>query len=263
MGEQMRKGTTQSKIIIKFHPSYYLMALGFILTGYYLNLIIFTVLILVHECGHIIAAKLCKIKVKQTIIYPYGGKTILEDYINRDIHQELFVASFGVITQFFFYLLICFLHQKYFIRSYTMNLFTQYNSQIIFFNLMFIYPLDGGKILNMIFCMFFPYQLANSLTVFISLINLFLLIIIHIYEYNYSNLMILLILFYYLLTFYRKRKYLYQKFLLERYLYSINFIKKKKISNIKKMYRNRTHLIKKNKTYHQESEILEEYFKKN
>ena len=146
----MRERSNQNNSIIQIHPSFYIIALGFVLTGYYLNLIIFTSLILFHEFGHFTAAKLCQAKVKKIVIYPYGGKTILEDYLNRDIHQEIFIASSGVIFQFIYYLFICFLHQKYFIRTYTMNLFTLYNSQMIFFNLLPIYPLDGGKIVLLI-----------------------------------------------------------------------------------------------------------------
>ena len=168
----MRERSNQNSHLIKFHPSFYIVALGFVLTGYYLNLLIFTSLIIIHELGHFIAAKLCLAKVKKIMIYPYGGTTILEDYINRDIHQEIFIASSGVILQFIYYLFFCFLHQKYFIRTYTINLFTLYNSQIIFFNLLPIYPLDGGKILNRCLYLLFSYQTANILTIIFSLINI-------------------------------------------------------------------------------------------
>lgn len=257
----MRERSNQNNSIIQIHPSFYIIALGFVLTGYYLNLIIFTSLIIFHEFGHFIAAKLCQAKVKKIVIYPYGGKTILEDYLNRDIHQEIFIASSGVIFQFIYYLFICFLHQKYFIRTYTMNLFTLYNSQMIFFNLLPIYPLDGGKILNMLLCITFPYKLANLLTITVSLTNIILLFTIHIYQYNYSNLMIGLILLYYLYLFYQKRKYLYQKFLLERYLYHLNYPKLKIIKNINQMYKNKSHLIYHHKKYQEEAIVLNQYFK--
>ena len=144
----MRERPNPNSCIIQIHPSFYIIALGFVLTGYYLNLIVFTSLIIFHEFGHFIAAKLCRARINKIVIYPYGGKTVLESFLNRDIHQEIFIASSGVIFQFIYYLFVCFLHQKYFIRTYTINLFTLYNSQIIFFNLLPIYPLDGGRILK-------------------------------------------------------------------------------------------------------------------
>lgn len=258
----MRERSNQNSHLIKVHPSFYIVALGFVLTGYYLNLLIFTSLIIIHELGHFIAAKLCLAKVKKIMIYPYGGKTILEDYINRDIHQEIFIASSGVILQFIYYLFFCFLHQKYFIRTYTINLFTLYNSQIIFFNLLPIYPLDGGKILNRCLYLLFSYQTANILTIIFSLINIILLFTLRIYQYNYSNLMIIFILLYYLSLFYQKRKYLYQRFLLERYLYHLNYTTLKIIPNLNKMYKNRSHLIYHHQKYQEEAEALDQYFKK-
>ncbi len=257
----MREGKFKNKSLkFYFHETYFIVALGFVLTGYYLNLIVFTLLVVVHELGHFWCARLLGIKVCQVVIYPYGGKTVLEDYLNRDIHQELLVASSGVIMQFFFYLIVCFVFHQGFIREYTMDLFTLYNGQIIFFNLFPIYPLDGGKILNLVLCRFFPYRKANTLTVILSFLTIIGIVGVHIYQYNYSNLMVFGVLFYYLYSFYQKRGYFYHRFLLERYLYKIDFPKVKVISNIKKMYRNRVHVIQKGNTYMKEKDLLRDYF---
>ena len=259
----MREGKSQNKSLrIHFHPTYYIMALGYALTGHYLHLITFTSLILIHELGHTLAAKLFKIKVLKITIYPYGGQTKLEDYLNRDLHQEIFVASSGVILQFLFYLLICFLYQKGTIRTYVMDLFTFYNNQIILFNLLPIYPLDGGRILLTILYHFFSYLKANTLIIIFSCINIFLIITIHLYIMNYSNIMVFGILLFYLLEFYKKRKYLYHKFLLERYLYNIYYPKIKIIKDMKKMYQNRLHLFYYNHKYLKEKEVLNHYFSK-
>ena len=72
------------------------MALGFVLTGHFLNLIIFTSLILVHELGHYTVAKLNHFSVTNIIIYPYGGMTKLNHIINRDINEELLIARYAV-----------------------------------------------------------------------------------------------------------------------------------------------------------------------
>ena len=104
-------------------------------------------------------------------------------------------------------------------------------------------------------------KLANLLTITVSLTNIILLFTIHIYQYNYSNLMIGLILLYYLYLFYQKRKYLYQKFLLERYLYHLNYPKLKIIKNINQMYKNKSHIIYHHKKYKEEAIVLNQYFK--
>ena len=73
--------------------------------------------------------------------------------------------------------------------------------------------------------------------------------------------MIGLILLYYLYLFYQKRKYLYQKFLLERYLYHLNYPKLKIIKNINQMYKNKSHIIYHHKKYKEEAIVLNQYFK--
>ena len=261
MGEPMRKGNCQ-KLKIEFHRTYFIMALGFVLTGYYLNLIVFTSLILIHELGHYTMARLNHFQVTKIIIYPYGGITKINSIINCDINEELLIATNGVIWQYLFYLGISLLFSHGFLREYTYHLYTLYNQQIIFFNLLPIYPLDGSKILNLLLEKYFSYRLSNQLTIWISFLGLIFLIILNIYQYNYSNIMILILLLTYLYQFYQKRKYLYQKFLLERYLYAIKYPKTKIITNIHKMYKNKNHLFYYHNHYIKEKDYLNILFKK-
>ena len=256
----MLEGSNKSGKLISFHFSYYIMALFYVLAGYFLNLIIFTILILVHEFGHCLAALLCHFRIDKLVIYPFGGKTTLDIGYNRDIHLELFVASFGVILQFVFYLGICFFYQKYFIRTYVMDLFTLYHREIILFNLLPIYPLDGGKIINMLLCFIFPYRLSNAITIFLSGVSIFFFFVF--YRFNYANIMIVSVLLFYLYQFYQKRHYIYQRFLLERYLSTISYPKVKIVKNIYSFYRNRVHFVKRGKKIIAEKNALNHYFQK-
>lgn len=257
----MREGSIKDTgINLRFHISYLVMALGFVLTGYYINLIIFTSLIIVHELGHYLVAKILKFNVLEIIVYPYGGVTKISDYINRGINEEILITSSGVIMQYFFYLFLLYLGKLGFIRMYVLSLIELYNSQIILFNLLPIYPLDGGKILNLLLAKFFSYNLANVLTVIISVGIIGLVLFFNIYNYSYSNIMIFLVLLFYLGKFFLNLKYLYYKFLLERYLYNIQYSKLKIINDEGKMYKDRSHLIKKNRYYVSERYVLERIF---
>lgn len=259
----MRKRQYDNKSIkIEFHRTYLVMALGFVLTGYYLNLIVFTSLILIHELGHYLMAKVNRFNVEKIIIYPYGGLTKINDMINRDISEELLIATSGIIMQYLFYLLIRFSYNQELIREYTYNLYTIYNNQIIFFNLLPIYPLDGSKILNLILDKYLPYYKSNLVTIFISFVTILTIIVTSIYKSSYSNIMVMTLLLTYLYKFYSKRKYLYNRFLLERYLYDIEYPSIKVINNIKGMFKNKTHLININNTYIREKRYLSTLFKK-
>ena len=243
-----------------FHYSYIIMAFGYVISGYYINLIAITSLLLIHELGHYTAAKLLKFKVLKIVIYPFGGITKIHDLINKDINEEILVATSGVIFQFIFYLIIVYLNHINIIRYYTLNIYTLYNNQIIFFNLMPIYPLDGSKIINLLLSKFFNYNLSNKLTIMISLIGMSLFILTSSYNHNYSYIMVLSVLIIYNYKFIKQLKYIYNRFLLERYLYNISYPKIKIISNGNKMYKNNSHIIKVNNNYITEKKYLSKYY---
>lgn len=243
-----------------FHYSYIIMAFFYVISGYYTNLIAITSLLLIHELGHYTTAKLLKFKVLKIIIYPFGGITKINDLINKDINEEILVATSGVIYQFIFYLIIVYLNHINIIRDYTLDIYTLYNNQIIAFNLMPIYPLDGAKIVNLLLSKFFNYNLSNKLTIIISLISMFIFLLIKSYNHNYSYIMVLSVLIIYNYKFIKQLKYIYNKFLLERYLYNISYPKIKIITNGNKMYKNNSHIIKVNNNYITEKKYLSKYY---
>lgn len=258
----MRKRTNKGKKLIRFHSTYLLMGICFILSGYFINLIVFTSLIVIHELGHYIVARILKFEVTEIVIYPYGGITKLNDLINRRIDEELLIALFGVIMQFLFYLVIVYIYREGYIREYTYNLYTIYNSRMIFFNLLPIYPLDGGRIVNLLLGKVVSYNMSNKLTVIISSVVILVIVCFNVYKINFSNIMIYFIMVSYIIDYIKKLKYLYNRFLLERYLYNLEFDKVKIIQNKMNMFKDREHIIYKDNRYYREREVLDEYFLK-
>lgn len=239
---------------IEFHYTYLLIALGFILTGYFYNLIIFTSLILIHELGHFLMCLRYKIKVNKIIIYPYGGLIKLDDIVNRDIDEELLIAIMGVFFQTLYYTVIIILYKNNYIREYVFNIYTMYHYSMLIFNILPIYPLDGFKICNLILSKFICFKLANYLSFILSLIMIVILFIMGIS--NYSYMMVIFILIDNTYKYYNKLRYIYNKFILERYLYKYNYRKIKIINNKDKMYKNKTHIFKMGKKYIEEKEYL-------
>jgi len=247
---------------IEFHYTYILIALGFILTGYFHNLIIFTSIILVHELGHYTIAKLNKLNVEKITIYPYGGLVKMNNLINTSINKEFFVAISGIIFQLIFYLIITFLYNQGLIREYIFNLFTIYNESILIFNVLPIHPLDGSKILSLLLSKIFPFYLTNKLNVIISIITLIIVICINYYNFNYTTILIIGIIIDNIIKYHKELKYIFNKFLLERYMYNITYNKTKKIHKITHMYKERYHVLKENSTYITEKQALSNKFKK-
>lgn len=243
---------------IKFHYTYYIISISFILTGEFLNLLIFTSLIIIHELGHYLACLLTKINVKKIIIYPYGGITKTEDIIDIDFKTELLISISGIIMQIIYFFIINILYKNYSIREYTYNLFYSYHYSMLIFNLIPIYPLDGSKILNIIINKIFNFKISNFLLIIISIINM--IVMIFIYKINYSYLMIIGVLINYLYTYIKNINYLYNRFLLEKYLYKKKYKNKKIIKDHTKMYRNSNHIIKNNNKYIKEEDFLIKMF---
>ena len=133
---------------IKFHYTYYILVLSFLLTGQFINLLIFTSLIVIHELGHYLSSKIFNIEVKNITIYPYGGITKLNSVIDIDLTKELIISISGIIMQTIYYFIIYILYKNNIIRPYVFELFNKYHYSIVLFNLIPIYPLDGGRIIK-------------------------------------------------------------------------------------------------------------------
>lgn len=248
---------------IEFHNTYIIMALGIVLTGHFSNLIVFTSLILIHEIGHAIVASTFKYNIDKIIIYPYGGLTKLNKLINTSITKDLLVAIAGIVIQIIYFQIILILYKNGIIREYIYEEFYLYNKSMIIFNILPIIPLDGSKILNLLLSKHINYNLSNKLTVVISLITILLFIISKEYENNYSIILTIGILMQNIYLFYKDIDYIYNKFLLERYLYNFNYKKTKLIKNKNKMHKNKKHFFQENNKVLNEKEYLRTFFEKN
>lgn len=243
---------------IEFHYTFLIIGLGFVLTGYFNNLLVFTSLILVHELGHILFFKIYNIKVKKVIIYPTGGITQVDDILNRKIIEEILIASAGLIMQTMYFMVISILYNNGYIRENIYYLFKSYHYAMVILNVMPIYPLDGFKILNSLFNKVFNYKTSNRLSFFISVIFIGIVFIFGIN--NYSYLIVIGVLIENTYKYYCNLEYLYNKFLLERYLYDFNFSGIKIINNKNKLYKEHKHLIKIKDKYLKEKDFLHKIF---
>lgn len=245
------------KNIFKIHPLYYLVAILTIITGNFKDFTLITLIIIIHELGHISAAIYYKWKIEKIVILPFGGITIFNEYLNRPIKEELLISIMGPIYQIIFYYLIC-------LFNLNTTLFSFYHYTLLLFNLLPIVPLDGSKIFSLLLEKYLPYKLANYLIIIISSIVFFILffwIIIN------KNLIMLTIVFFLLIKIVKQLKnykYIFNKFLFERYLYDFNFKKRKIINNlnINKMMRDKKHLFYYNNIYIIEKDILRDMFDK-
>lgn len=231
------------------------------MTGSFNRFIIYFSLILIHELGHFLAAYICGWNIDVICFYPYGGYSKFNEDINRPLKEELLILISGPIVQIIYYLIII-----NFININDIELLKIYHFSILFFNLLPIYPLDGGRLLNILLSYFFSYKNSYLLTIYISFIVIILIILgSYFYSYNLSfNLYLMIsLIFVKLIDAYKKRGYYYNKFKLERWLKDYRFNKLKIINNVDKMMRDKRHLIRFRNNYVTERELLNRYFIKN
>ena len=248
--------------MIEFHYTYLFIAFSFIITGHVKDLLVFTSIIIFHELGHYLMARINKVKVKKITIYPFGGITTLDTLINININRELLIAMGGILSQSIYMIIIIILYKYGFVREYIYNLYTRYNNSILYFNLLPIVSLDGFKIINLTLSKIFPFDISNKLSLGISFITLILILIVNYYTFNYTLLLVLSVLIINIVNYYKDLNYIFNKFLVERYLYNLSYSKEKIINNKKKMYKDYRHIFKNGNKYLTEKKYLYDKYNK-
>lgn len=236
---------------IHLHPLLLTTIFIFILMGRFKFILYFMLLIIVHELGHILVSLIFKWKIDKIIILPFGGLTKYNQLINTPLIEEFLVSISGILFQTFFYVLINdYIDYKYF------NLIHYF---IIIFNLLPIYPLDGSKILNVIFNKITSFKNSILFIVIISYLTIFFLSLV-LFNINKIVFMILIFLFMEVNKFYKEKDLIFNKFLFERYTHILKFKKEKIIDNVDKMKKDYKHLFYIDNKYMTENTFIKKRF---
>lgn len=217
---------TLSKVHINNYT--YLFLLICFLSGYIKNILIVFFICLVHEFGHVIFIKLYGYEVQKIEILPFGGITYINKKINSSIDKDIIISFGGIIIQLLFLIILFLFKNNISINNY--YLFNYYNFVIIVFNLLPIIPLDGSKLINLVLNKFLSFKMSYYINSIISFLFLIIFILIN-YLYNFDNYFIILFLMFQLFLYLKQFKYIFNKFLLERYLYNIEYKKIKYKTN--------------------------------
>lgn len=156
---------------------------------------------IIHEMGHLLAGFLLKMKPSRLEIMPFGVsvsfKLKLDDYNKKILNanllelKKIIIAIAGPLTN----LILIFFFMFFDISIVSKEVAIYANILIILFNLLPIYPLDGGRILKSIVHIFMGGKSAKQITNKTANITIILLTIISsIGIFYYENIAILLIL---------------------------------------------------------------------
>lgn len=241
---------------IEINKITYIMILISLLTASFHMLFFISFLIIVHEFGHLLTAKCFKVEVDKIYIYPFGG--IAKFYLpeNYSILKELIILINGPLFQEIAKIILIIIFPKY------SNSIILYHYSILLFNLLPIYPLDGGKLLNLLISFITPYKKSLIISIIISYLIVFFIFIININSIKLNTLIVVFFLLYKINIEENNINYKYESFLLERYLDSYKYKRKEIIDNEKKFYKEKSHIINYNNKYYFEDEFLIKKYKK-
>ena len=197
------------------------------------------ILCFIHETGHALVGLLFKCKIKTISLNVFGFSLDIEGIEYKKFYQQILFFLAGPLTYFISLLFLLILRNFNVINDYHYNLFLNDNLSLALFNLLPIYPLDGGHILDSVNRLFFPvkdcYKKRKIYNVICFIPTLFLLI-----KSNQIILIIILVIFL-LLTLFSFDNYSY--YLNKRLFIDLNYSKKVSFNNELFHYKNNYYLI--------------------
>ena len=168
--------------------------------------------------------------------------------INTPFIKELTILIMGPLFQVIaYYLLLNIFKDKELIKMYHIG--------ILSFNLLPIYPLDGGRILNLFINKQFPFYKSLEISIIISYLVTVLLLFTNI-KIGVNLILTEIFLMFLIHKEETKKDIYFQKFIIERYFTKLCFKKSVMINSLKKFYKYKTNFIKVSGNIYTEKEYI-------
>lgn len=202
---------------IHLHPILIIFGIIAFFTGTFIEFFIILFIVIVHELGHYTVARTLNWRIQSITLWVFGGVMITDEHGNKPIWEELLVTIGGPFQHLLIYTVIFLLDG--FIPSYWLELIYFYNTIIFVFNLLPIWPLDGGKLLFLCLSFFMPFRQSYHFIIKFSMLLTVCFIIyqLFIYSFTLSSFFIMIFLFMENRNAWKHKYYVFIRFLLERY----------------------------------------------
>ncbi|MBO1003400.1 stage IV sporulation protein FB [Pseudogracilibacillus auburnensis] len=204
--------------LIHIHPILIIFIVISVITGTFIHLFILLSIVFIHEVGHFLAAKWYRWRINAIILWVFGGVMKTEESANRPIKEDMIVTAAGPFQHVMIYFCISGLTLLPLIPDSIIETAFYYNTVILLFNLLPIYPLDGGKLLFYLLSFFIPYKKAHRFTILFSILVCSFLILFQLFilPFTLSSLLIIVFLLIENRTEWKNHYFLFMRFLLNR-----------------------------------------------
>lgn len=203
---------------IEIHPLFWLIGALSIVTAQFESIFMIFVLVFFHECAHIAVMMKYNWEIKKIVLLPFGGVAETDEFATRPSHEDWYVVLAGPLfhigVEFIFMVAIYIFHMP----SDSWFLLREINQMILLVNLLPIYPLDGGRLLTLFFEKYFPYYSVLITTILLS-IGVCIVCIFFFFLFQATSIGNIFVFFYLLIYLYlvwRKRMYVFLRFLYMR-----------------------------------------------
>ncbi|MFS0672937.1 site-2 protease family protein [Ornithinibacillus sp. 179-J 7C1 HS] len=204
---------------IHIHPILLFFIIISFITGTFVELFIILSIVLFHELGHYIAAAYFNWRIRQVMLWIFGGVMDTDEQGSRPVKEEFIVTIAGPFQHVMIYLLVLIASYFSLLQPSLIDTILFYNTTLLVFNLLPIWPLDGGKLLFFLLSQRYSFQRAYHNIIILSIILCLLIIIVQllVFSFTLSSILIMVFLLFENRSEWKKRHYVFIRFLLNRY----------------------------------------------
>ncbi|TXL68129.1 stage IV sporulation protein FB [Cerasibacillus terrae] len=213
---------------IYIHPILFIFIGISFVTGTFLSLFIILMIVFIHELGHYLMASFFNWRIKKVTLWVFGGVMETDEHASRPLYEEILVTIAGPVQHLFIYLFYFMFKQFEVFPDSILAMILLYNTMILVFNLLPVWPLDGGKFLFFCLSHFLPYRKAYDGTILFSIIVCILsLVFFLLFNFNPFTLCLLIgFLMIENIVEWKRRYFVFLRFLLNRYHVDLDRVRK-------------------------------------
>src|SRR5699024_1160880 len=184
-----------------------------------MELAIILSIIFIHELGHYTMAQILQWRIRRIMLWVFGGVMDTDEHGNKPIYEEVLVTIAGPFQHIIIFFIVFLFTTGDILPTSILHLIVYYNTAILLFNLLPIWPLDGGRLFFLYLSSFLPYRKAyHAIIIFSISLSLLIIILQFIFlPFTLSAFLLMIFLCMENRTEWKYRYYVFIRFLLNRY----------------------------------------------